>query len=465
VDRAFVDAHTEGFEAFAGFVVNFTPERACAAAEIDRADFDRAVEVIATGKRVSFWWTMGVNQGHESTRTAQALINLALMTGNIGRPGTGANSITGQCNAMGSRLYANATSMLGGRDFTEPEQRRRVAADLGMDPGCVPDQPSWAYDQIIDGIERGDIRGLWVIATNSSHSWIDGGRLDRLLDKLEFLVVQDLYPTTDTARRAHLILPAAGWGEKEGTLINSERRIGRVKKVRRAPGVALSDFAIFRLVAAAWGCGSQFAEWSSPEAVFQVLKRLSAGQPCDMTGIRDYAHLDQAGGIQWPWSRESAGENGTREPAKERRLFEDGRFPTRDGRARFLFDPPRGVAEPTDDDYPFVLLTGRGSSAQWHTNTRTSKSEVLRRLYPAEAYVELNPEDATRLGIRPHSQVVVSTRRGSIRVNAFVTPTVRPGHLFLPMHYEGVNRLTAAAFDPHSRQPSYKHCAAALERV
>lgn len=462
VKHDFVQAHTRGFEEFAAFVMPFTPERACAAANLDRAAFDRAVELIARGKRVSFWWTMGVNQSHESTRTAQALINLALMTGNIGRPGTGANSITGQCNAMGSRLYANATSLLGGRDFTKPEHRARVAADLGIDPSKVPDQQSWAYDQIIDGIDRGEIRGLWVIATNSAHSWIDAGRFDTLMGKLDFLVVQDLYATTETARRAHLILPAAGWGEKEGTLINSERRIGRVKKVRRAPGQALSDFAIFRLVAAAWGCGPMFAEWSSPEAAFQVLKRLSAGQPCDITGIRDYAHLDRAGGIQWPWS--SADGDGV-EPATERRLFGDGVFPMPDGRARFLFDPPRPVSEPTDDAFPFVLLTGRGTSAQWHTNTRTAKSEVLRRLYPAEAYVEVNPEDARRLGISPHSKVTVSTRRGRLEVNAFVTPTVNSGQLFLPMHYDGVNRLTAAAFDPHSRQPSYKHCAAALHRA
>jgi assimilatory nitrate reductase catalytic subunit len=331
-----------------------------------------------------------------------------------------------------------------------------------MDPALVPDRPSWAYDQIIDGIESGAIRGLWVIATNSSHSWIDGGRFDRLLDKLDFLVVQDLYHTTDTAKRADLILPAAGWGEKEGTLINSERRIGRVKKVRRAPGVALSDFAIFQLIAAAWGRGPQFAEWSSPEAAFQILKRLSAGQPCDITGIQDYQHIDRCGGIQWPWKTPTV-DTSTRttpsDPAVERRLFEDGQFHTPNGRARFLYDPPRPVAEPTDDAYPFVLLTGRGSSAQWHTNTRTAKSAILRKLYPTEAYVEVHPDDARRLGIQAHGKVSVTSRRGTLEVNAFITRTVQPGQVFLPMHYDGVNRLTAGSFDPHSRQPSYKFCA------
>ena len=406
---------------------------------------------------------MGVNQGHESTRTAQALINLALMTGNIGRPGTGANSITGQCNAMGSRLYANVTSLFGGRDFAQAGHRDEVAALLEIPAETIPSAPSWAYDQIVDGIESGAIRGLWVIATNSSHSWIHQDRFNELAKKLEFLVVQDLYPTTETARRADLLLPAAGWGEKEGTLINSERRIGLVKKVRRAPGEALSDFSIFRLIAEAWGCGGLFREWRSPEAAFQILKRLSAGRPCDITGIRDYRHLDEEGGIQWPFAEgDQNSVISNQSAARERRLFADGQFFTPDRRARFLFDSPRPVAEPPSSEFPFVLLTGRGTSAQWHTNTRTGKSAVLRKLYPAECYAEIHPDDATRLGIVPGGKVRIRSRRAELVANAFVTPTVRPGQVFIPMHYDAVNRLTCASFDPHSRQPSYKHCAVAL---
>jgi len=476
VKRDFVEAHTNGFENFARFVGEFTPEQVCAAAGLDRADFDQCVELIATRVRVSFWWTMGVNQGHESTRTAQALINLALMTGNIGRPGTGANSITGQCNAMGSRLYSNVTSLLGGRDFAQTAHREEVAGLLEMPTEAIPSASSWAYDQIVDGIESGAIRGLWVIATNSSHSWIQQDRFNELVKKLEFLVVQDLYPTTETAQRADLVLPAAGWGEKEGTLINSERRIGLVKKVRRAPGEALSDFSIFRLIAEGWGCGGLFREWRSPEAAFQILKRLSAGRPCDITGVRDYRHLDETGGIQWPYPEVECRkpETGSEETAsqlalhtsdskdKERRLFADGQFFTPDRRALFLFDSPRPVAEPTSSEFPMVLLTGRGTSAQWHTNTRTGKSAILRKLYPAECYAEIHPDDARRLGIVPGGKVRIRSRRAELVANAFVTPTVQPGQVFIPMHYDAVNRLTCASFDPHSRQPSYKHCAVAL---
>jgi assimilatory nitrate reductase catalytic subunit len=418
----------------------------------------RFAETIHRGKRVSFWWTMGVNQGHEATRTAQAIINLALMTGNIGRPGTGANSITGQCNAMGSRLFSNTTNLLGGHDFLDAGHRAKIAGVLGFPQSRIPNQESWAYDQIIDGIDAGKIKGLWIVATNTSHSWIHQNRFNELAEKLDFLVVQDMYHTTETAQRADLILPAAGWGEKEGTFINSERRFGLVKKVARAPGQALSDFNIFRLVAQYWGCGEMFSRWTAPEEVFRILKECSRGQPCDISGIRDYRMLDECGGVQWPWTCENS------TPVSERRLFEDGKFFHPDGKARFIFEQPREMPEPPDADFPFLLLTGRGSSAQWHTQTRTAKSDVLRKLHPADPYVEINQRDAARLGIASGDTVAVLSRRGRLCARAFVTLTIQPGQLFVPMHYAAANQLTFPAVDPYSRQPAYKSCAVRLEK-
>ena len=477
VKREFVDAHTNGFDDFAAFVAEFDLERTSAASGIAPERLNELADMIANHERVSFWWTMGVNQGHESTRTAQAIINLALMTGNIGRPGTGANSITGQCNAMGSRLFANATSLIGGHDPTKPEHRAKVAGILGIDEALIQQELGIAYDQIIERIADGRIKALWVLATNTSHSWIDSEACNRALEKLEFLCVQDMYPTTDTAKRAHLYLPAAGWGEKEGTFINSERRIGIVKKVKRAPGLALSDFNILRLLASAWGCGERFAKWSSPEAAFELLKALSKGQPCDITGIKGYGMIDRCGGIQWPClapsglgpsdaftqgvalGYHSSPFQGSMMQSKERRLFEDGVFFHSDGRAKFLFDAPRAMPEMPSREYPMVLLTGRGTSAQWHTNTRTEKSAILRKLYPAKCYIELHPDDAAELSITDQQRVVVKSKRGRIECTAVLTSTVQRGQCFLPMHYEEVNRLTFGTFDPHSRQPSYKACA------
>jgi assimilatory nitrate reductase catalytic subunit len=366
---------------------------------------------------------------------------------------------------MGSRLYSNITSLVAGRSFADETDRLHVSRVLGIPEQLIPSEAGWAYDQIVDGARSGRIKGLWVIATNGAHSWIQQDDAADAFSKLEWLVVQDMYPTTETAQRAHLYLPAAGWGEKEGTLINSERRIGLVKKVRRAPGSALTDFQIFRLVAEYWGCGDMFRAWRTPEAAFQILKELSRGQPCDMTGIRDYAMIDASGGIQWPWSEgnqsrpDTSGAAFLSKPYVERRLFEDGCFFTPDRRARFVFEEPRPVAEPVDSEYPFVLLTGRGTAAQWHTGTRTNKSDVLRALSPSGCYVEIHPADAARLGIAANRRVIVQSRRAGIEALAFITPTVQQGQVFIPMHYPEVNRLTRASFDPYSRQPAYKHCA------
>ena len=268
-----------------------------------------------------------------------------------------------------------------------------------------------------------------------------------------------MYPTTETAELADLYLPAAGWGEKDGTFVNSERRFGVIKKVARAPGQALADFSILQLVAHYWGCGETFAKWSDPEAVFHILKELSQGRPCDISGIRDYQMLDDLGGVQWPLG---AGHDLT---SNQRRLFEDGRFYHPDQKAKLLFESPRKMPEPANNEYPFVLLTGRGAASQWHTQTRTGKSPVLNRLHPAEAYVELNPKDAKRLKIRPHQKVWVTSQRGRIEANALLTPTVQAGQVFMPMHYRQVNQLTMAHFDPYSRQPSYKNCAVKIEAV
>src|SRR6185437_1726311 len=315
LDRELIAAHTAGFDDFAAHVRQFDLERTAADTGLPREAIERFAGLIHEGRRVSFWWTMGVNQSHQGTRTAQAIINLALMTGNIGRPGTGANSITGQCNAMGSRLFSNTTNLLGGRDFTNAADRREVAGILGLDESAVPTVKSWPYHQILEGVLRGKIRALWVIGTNPAHSWINQGFARDVFERLEFLVVQDMYHSTETAQLADLVLPAAAWGEKEGTFINSERRIGVIKQVARAPGAALADFSIFRLIAEYWGCGEMFRPWTSPEAVFQLLKRLSAGRPCDISGIEDYPMIERRGGIQWPYPAADADER------PERRLF------------------------------------------------------------------------------------------------------------------------------------------------
>ena len=219
----------------------------------------------------------------------------------------------------------------------------------------------------------------------------------------------------------------------------------------RSPGAALSDFNIFRILGRQWGCGDWLERWSAPAAAFRLLQELSRGQPCDFSGAGDYRAIESAGGIQWPLPEGATLTN------SERRLFENGRFFTSSGRAKMIFAPPRPPLELTNAEYPLILLTGRGTSAQWHTNTRTGKSAILRQLYPAEACIELNPADANAARVKDHEQVRVVSRRAIVVASALLTDSVQPGQAFMPMHYAETNRLTFPSFDPESRQPSYKH--------
>jgi len=459
IDGDFVRAHTEGFEAFAGLMEGFAPGVVAPRVGLAPDAIEELAALIHSGERVSFWWTMGVNQSHQAVRVAQALIDLALLTGQIGRPGTGANSITGQCNAMGSRLFSNTSSLFCGRDFESVADRREVAARLGLPVGRLPDRGGLAYDQIVEAIHAGRIKGLWVVATNGAHSWTHQNGSREALEKLELLVVQDMYATTETARLAHLVLPAAGWGEKDGTFINSERRIGLIRKVRRAPGRALADFHIFRLIADAWGDAGPFAGWKTPEDVFDAMRALSRGRPCDISGIDGYAMLEETGGVQWPLRPgEPVGGDG-------RRLFTDGVFALPGGRARFVAEAPEPVPEPPDAAFPLVLITGRGSSSEWHTGTRTGKSPVLRKLTRPDPVVDVSVADAEALGLQEDMRVRIRSRRGSMDAVASIRPTVQPGQVFVSMHHPETNRLTYPAVDPHSRQPSYKHCAVHIERA
>ncbi|TWT89329.1 molybdopterin oxidoreductase family protein [Stieleria varia] len=462
IDWNFVHDHTWGFDQLRQHVDDYCPDRVAETAGVSAEQIRRAADTIASRKAVSLWWTMGVNQSYQGTRTAQAIINIALLTGNIGRPGTGANSITGQCNAMGSRLWSNTTNLFGHHRFDSEADRRKIADILQIDEANIPRDNSWSYDRIVEGIRNDEIKGLWVIATNPAHSWIHRGDFEELLGKLDFLVVQDMYHTTETAKHADLLLPAAGWGEKEGTFINSERRYGLLKKVCRAPGVALADFQIFRAIAHYWGVADRFQSWTDPEAVFRLMQAASVGTPCDISGIEGYRQLDECGGIQWPWTSEQASQG--KPPRQQRRLFADGRFYFDDGKARLIVEEDRGMPEPPDADYPFLLMSGRGTVSQWHTQTRTGKSPVLRKLYPKDPYVEIHPDDADALNVANGQYVIVQSRRGSISVRACVTATVSVGQLFMPMHYDVTNLLTLSHFDPYSRQPSYKNCAVRMSK-
>jgi anaerobic selenocysteine-containing dehydrogenase len=447
--------HTQGFEQFSEHVRDFSLEDCARAGGLPVSQLEELALLIATRERVSFWWTMGINQSHQGVRTAQAIINLCLMTGQIGRVGTGPNSLTGQANAMGSRIFSNSTSLLGGHDFANPHHRAKIAGILGIADDLIPPDAGQPYDQFLESIDQGAIKALWIVCTNPAHSWIHKSQFFERCAKLDFLVVQDLYANTLTAGLADLVLPAAGSPEKDGTFINSERRLGIVQKVINPPGEALSDFEIIKKLSEAWGLGKRFAAWTDIDAAFEIIRRASAGQPCDITGIKNRQQLLDQGGIQWPFTNKESAVG----CEKERRLFENGHFFQPDGRARFLMASPEPAPELPNSEWPFWLITGRGSSHQWHTQTRTGKVDSTRQLYPQRAYAQVHPADAVQRGIQQGDRIRIESRRGHMIVDAEIDTGIQPGQVFIPMHYEEVNKLTCPVFDPLSYQPAYKMAA------
>jgi anaerobic selenocysteine-containing dehydrogenase len=460
VDRRYVQKHTSGFEALRESVRDYTPTRVAAITGLDPDVIRKTAWLYAQAKSAFIGWTMGVNHSTKGTETVNAINNLALITGNIGRTGAAPFSITGQCNAMGTREAGFASGIPGYRKFEELADRQDVAKIWNVPVERIPTKRGLAYPDIIEAALDGRIRALWIIATNPIVSFPNLGVLQQALEGLEFLVVQDGFHPTPTTALADLVLPAAIWGEKEGTYTNSERRVSKVNRAVDPPGEARSDFDIFLALATTLGIRDElFPGWSTPEHAFEEWTRVSAGRLCDYSGMT-YAAIEEHGGIQWPFP------SGATDAAATRRLYTDGQFQTADGRANLLPVAWEPFPEQPTNDYPLILNTGR-TVEHWHTRTKTGQVPILERLSPA-AWVEMNPRDARALHLRAKDKVDVVSRRGRVRsVELRVTETVAPGQIFVPFHYAeaNANQVTQSAFDPMSREPNYKQSAVRVERA
>ena len=460
IDRDYIDRHTTGFEELRASVREYTPERVADITGLAPELIVRTAWTYARAEAAFIGWTMGVNHSTKGTETVNAINNLALITGNIGRAGAAPFSITGQCNAMGTREAGFASIMPGYRTFESAADREELARLWNIPIDRIPTQRGLAYPDIIEAVLEKKIRALWIIATNPIVSFPNLKALQQALEGLEFLVVQDCYHPTPTTEYAHLMLPAAGWGEKEGTYTNSERRVNKVNRAVSPPAEAKSDFDIFLHLAGVLGVRDEiYPGWTKPADAFEEWKRVSAGRLCDYSGIT-YKALEQHGGVQWPFPAGASGAGETR------RLYTDGGFRTDDGKARLIPVTWEPFPEQPNDEFPFVLNTGR-TVEHWHTRTKTGKVPILERLSP-NAWVEMNPRDARVLRLRPQDRVDVISRRGRVRgIELRVTETVSPGQIFVPFHYAeaNANEVTQSAFDPFSREPNYKQSAARVERA
>lgn len=433
-------------------------ERECG---VPAGEVRRAALALGRAERALVAWTMGVNHSVQGTETVTLLNTLCVLTGNLGRPGAAPLSITGQCNAMGTRESGFTASMPGYRAYDDPEARRELAALWGVDEARLPAARGRAYPDIVDGIIDGRVKGLWVVATNPVVSYPHRDLLEHALDRLDLLVVQDGF-ATPTAALADVVLPAAVWGEKEGTFTNSERRVSRVRKAVEPPGEARSDFDIVLAVADHLGVRDElFGGWATPADAFDEWRRVSAGRLCDYSGIT-YDRIDDAGGVQWP----APASDPSVPVAGTPRLYGDWRFRTPSGRARLRCVEPAPMSDRPNRLFPLLLNTGR-TVEHWHTRTKTGRVEILDRLAP-EGWVELHPADAGALGVRSGDLVRMVSERGTVdRIRVRVTRTVRAGEVFVPFHFDEqcANRLTLNEFDPISREPNYKQCAVRVERL
>jgi assimilatory nitrate reductase catalytic subunit len=404
---------------------------------------------------------MGVNHSVQGTDTVTLLNSLAVLTGNIGRPGAAPLSITGQCNAMGTREAGFTASMPGYRAYDDPAARAELAELWGIEPSRIPSERGRAYPDIINAVMSRRVRGLWIIGTNPLVSFPNRETLEAALARLDLLVVQDVFETPTTAI-ADVVLPAALWGEKDGTFTNSERRVSRVRAAVAPPGEARADFDIILDVARRWSCATElFNGWSTPRDAFEEWRRVSAGRPCDYSGIT-YERIDAAGGVQWPCPRDDSSTPLAGQP----RLYADLEFNRPGGKAAVFAVEPMRIRDRPRAEYPLLLNTGR-TVEHWHTRTKTGGIPILEGLAP-EAWVEIHPADARALHVRAGDLVSVSSARGTIeRIRARVTNIVRRGEVFIPFHWDGAcaNWLTDDEFDPISREPNYKQCAVRVERV
>lgn len=460
IDEAFITDHTRQFTEYRDFLRAQDLTELSAAAGIDLEQLDRLARIIQRARGLLSFYCMGLNQSTVGMWKNNSLINLHLLTGQIGRPGAGPFSLTGQPNAMGGREAGLLTHQLPGyRAIEEAEHRREVETFWQRRPGSISPKPGLTAVEMFRALERGQLKAIWIAATNPAVSLPDLHQVRRALAKAQLVVVQDAYHPTETSRLADVLLPAAAWGEKEWTSTNSERTVSWSPKLWDAPGEARPDWEIIARFAHTLGYSG--FEFTNAAEVWDEFIRLTAGRPCDMAGMTS-ARLRQVTSLQWPCPAPD-------HPGTPRRYL-DRQFPTPDGRAVFWPRDHREPREQPDHEFPFVLTTGR-LYAHWHTLTRTAKSEKLVRREPGP-FVELHPEDGARLDVAEGDLVQISSRRGTVQLPARLSAGVAPGMIFVPFHWgdlysEGnaANYLTISAIGRVAKQPELKFCAVSLEKV
>ena len=450
---------TISFDDFMAVVEQFDPVSASKICGIDEDMIRNVARLYARAGAAMSIWTMGINQSTHGTDGVAGINNLNLITGNIGKPGGTSLSITGQCNAMGTREWSSCSGLPGYRQLENAEHRKEIAEYWGVEEEFFPPKRGMTMTDIFPAIETGQVKGLWLVATNPMTSMPNSARIRKCLEKLDFLVVQDSYRDVETTQYAHLYLPAAVWAEKEGCFTNTERRVNLVRQVCQPHLNSKPDHWIFSNLAKRFEQGKKIKFPETTAEVFDEMRELSRGRPMEISGM-SHDKIEQHKGIQWP-CRE--GDDQT-ESAGSQRLYEDGKFHHPDGKALLAPLPFVDNNERPCKDYPFWLNSGRVVE-HFHTRTKTGKIGNMNKYSPTP-YMEINPDAAQALGIKQSEYVRLVSRRGDAVVMAQLTHRVARDMVFVPFHFHDcVNRLTLGLLDPYSRQPAYKQNAVRIEPI
>ncbi|GAB1267235.1 nitrate reductase [Aurantivibrio infirmus] len=458
-DQDYIDVHTNGIEELKACVKDFDPTSAAKICGIDEDTIRHVARLYAKADNAMGIWTMGINQSTHGSDGVVGINNLNLITGNVGKPGGTSLSITGQCNAMGTREWSSCSGLPGYRYLENESDREEIADFWGIEKDFFPTQRGLAMTDIFPAIETGQIKGLWLVATNPMTSMPNTPRIRKTLEKLEFLVVQDSYQDVESNQYAHVYFPAAVWAEKTGCFTNTERRVNLIRPVVKPHEESKPDFWIFSELAKRFPNGEKIKFPETPSEAFDEMKLLSKGddRTLDISGM-SHDLIEKQSGIQWPYREGTSNEKG------DQRLYVDGKFQTSDGKANLIPLPFIDNNEKPCDDYPFWLNSGRVVE-HFHTRTRTGKLGNCNKFSPTP-YMEMNPDAAAELGVKHQSYVRLVSRRGDAVVMVQLTQRVSREMVFIPFHfYDCVNRLSLGLLDPHSRQPAFKQCSVRIEHV
>ncbi|MEO5911200.1 MAG: molybdopterin-dependent oxidoreductase, partial [Pelobium sp.] len=448
----FIEGHTEGFKKYKEVVFSKTLEESAKICGLAVADIKLAAKYIAASKGYISMWTMGLNQSSMGVDKNLSLINLHLITGKIGKPGCGPFSLTGQPNAMGGREVGGLSNMLAAHKNLDNPLHRKEVQDF-WSGGEINSKPGLTATEMFDALESGTLKAIWIMCTNPLLSLPNVRKAEAALKKAKFVVVQEISNKSECLAYADVILPAAAWAEKEGTMTNSERRISYLPKIVDAPGIALPDAEIICRFAQKMGFIG--FDYQNQEEIFLEHGRLTANTNIDINGLT-YAILKQKRTIQWPYHK--------KEGIGTKRLFIDHQFYTASKKANISPVADVFKSERPSFDYPFILTTGRIRD-QWHTRSKTGKVNKLNQ-HIKQAFLEIHPDDAFRLNLGEDEVALVKSKWGEVRVKAKITDAIKPGVVFLPMHYgkilgndlNRVNNLTSPLVDEISKEPDFKYC-------